>query len=653
MKFTSVLLCIAMLFGFAAPSFAEADNADNELEKVVLEVKARLNIGDYEDFSSRITTQDDKKTYWLYWENSEKDYASVSVVFSDEIISDYNYTYDSIRYNENRFPSVSYDDALAAAEEFIKNANPDIYESIEIIPNKSTKIGDAFYNFNLARKENGITVAENGGNISVSKTTNEVTYFSIDYEPDVEFTSLENVILPEEAELKYAEKLPFELQYSCYYNYKNKEIKVFPQYNCVNSVVLNAVTGEIYKILPDGLNALKENSALSGGSGYASDEVSISESERIELEKISGLITADKAEEAVRSNTAVSMNQNLKLQNISLERNYMDNELYTYNLFFRNNDEYLRAELDAVTGQILSFYKNGDYSVKNQNTETEKHAAEEMLKVLEAEKYAELRLSEETKLGRVCYYRIINGIKVDTDGVYFEFDGTDNLISYSFNKTNIKEIPSIDEVMTSKEAFDSAKKQFDFELIYFVDNKKGYPVYCFTETDRIAQFDLNPFTGIRIDYKGDEYNSENIIYYTDIDNHYAKDKLLKLAEYGIGFSENKLEPSKLITTEEFEVLLSKVFINKEKSSGENSPLTRENAAVLLTNKIGCTEYLKYDEMFIAPFDDVSDNKGSISYLKAIGVISGDGNGSFHPKDTITRSEALIMIYNYLNRQENI
>ena len=54
-------------------------------------------------------------------------------------------------------------------------------------------------------------------------------------------------------------------------------------------------------------------------------------------------------------------------------------------------------------------------------------------------------------------------------------------------------------------------------------------------------------------------------------------------------------------------------------------------------------------MFINPFSDVTENKGPIAYLKAIGVVSGDGNGNFNPKNTITRGEALIMIYNYLNR----
>lgn len=651
MKFTSVLLCMAMLFGFATPSFAEENSADNELEKVVLEVKERLNIGDYEDFSSRIITQGDKKAYQLHWENSEKDYKSVNVVFSDGIISDYNYNCDSLRYNENRFPSVSYDDALAVAKEFIKNANPDIYESIAIIPNKNSKIIDSCYYFDLVRKENGITVAKNGGNIYVSKTTNEVTYFSIAYTPKVEFISTENVIAPEEAELKYVEKLPFELQYSCYYNYKDKNIKVFPQYNCNNDTVLNALTGEPYKLSSEAFDELMKENYLSGGS--ASDSATLSETEKIEIEKISGLITADQAKEAVIRSKAINMDSSLELKNIFLHRNYIDNDVYTYNMTFQNNDKYLRVELDAATGQILNFYKHGNYSTeKIQNAETEKRIAEEMLKALEAEKYAELRLSDKTTLGRVCYERIVNGITIDTDGVYFEFDEADNLTAYSFEKTNIKEFPKIDGVMTAKEAFDYAKEQLNFELVYSIDKNKGYPVYCFIEADTAVPFDLNPFTGIRIDYKGEEY-SENIIYYTDIDNHYAKDKFLKLAEYGIGFSESKLEPSKEITEEEFEILLSKIFIYDEKKDRENTPLTRERAAVILADKIGCMKYLKYDEMFTAPFDDVFENKGSIAYLKAIGVISGDGSGSFRPKNIINRGEALIMLYNYLNRQENI
>ena len=645
MKLTSVVLSAAIMLGAVSPVFAQTDE---KLESAVLEVKQRLNIGEYEDFSSQIMTEDDETVYKLDWATGGEYYDYISVTFSDGIIIGYDRSYAGEYHYGINFPDVSREEALKTAEEFVKKVNPDIYENIEVIPRQNEGINDSSYYFDLVRKENGITVIGNGGNMAVSSNTNEVKYFHIEYETDVEFLPLDGILTLEEAKQKYAENLPFELQYTYYYDYEKNELKVYPQYTEEGEKVLSAINGEVLEV-PEYDSPMYRDMVSDMGKGDG--EMGLSEVELSEIDKISGLISQEEAEKIIRDNKIINIPEDFELEMLSLSRDYIDKDIYTYYLMFTNEEYYvIGAEVDARTGQILYFYKNGDYSVENQNTETEKQIAEEALKAFGAENHAELVLSENNEEGYVCYERIHNGIKVSENGAYLEFDGADNLISYSFVKTPIKEFPSVDGIKTGKEAFDLATEQIDFGVMYMLEEKCGTPVYCFSQGEDVTNFNLNPFTGKRIDYKGEDYRQEQLISYSDIENHYAKDKFLKLAEYGIGFEGGVLEAYKGITWVEYLDLLGEVFYTThELDRTEQTPLTREQAANIMVNQMGGSEYLRYNEMFYCPFSDVTESRGPIAYLKAIGVIAGDGNGNFNPENTITRGEALIMIYNYLNR----
>ena len=65
--------------------------------------------------------------------------------------------------------------------------------------------------------------------------------------------------------------------------------------------------------------------------------------------------------------------------------------------------------------------------------------------------------------------------------------------------------------------------------------------------------------------------------------------------------------------------------------------------------MGAEEYAKYNDIYVPPFNDVTENKGYIALLSAMGVVSGDGSGNFNPSHEITRAESVVMIYNYLTR----
>ena len=90
-------------------------------------------------------------------------------------------------------------------------------------------------------------------------------------------------------------------------------------------------------------------------------------------------------------------------------------------------------------------------------------------------------------------------------------------------------------------------------------------------------------------------------------------------------------------------------IISEDERDDDAEVTREEAAVYMIRAIGAEHYAKYNDIYVTPFNDVTENKGYIALLSAMGVLSGDGNGNFNPNREMTRAESIIMIYNYLTR----
>ena len=89
------------------------------------------------------------------------------------------------------------------------------------------------------------------------------------------------------------------------------------------------------------------------------------------------------------------------------------------------------------------------------------------------------------------------------------------------------------------------------------------PVYLQENTKRTVPVYDFEYRGITIDaFSGELLNyseSEKITPYIDIDNHYAKEYIASLAEFGIGFSGGEFKPDNLISLGEYLTLLSAIF----------------------------------------------------------------------------------------------
>lgn len=173
--------------------------------------------------------------------------------------------------------------------------------------------------------------------------------------------------------------------------------------------------------------------------------------------------------------------------------------------------------------------------------------------------------------------------------------------------------------------------------------------------------------------------------FADLDGFdWAKDAILSLKEQGIinGRSETEFDPSATVTRAEFSHMLAKAMkLDTENAKsdfadvseddwfyksvsalsekgivngtgnglfGSDNPILRQDSAVMLAGFVNLQNSENTD---FADADEISDYaKESVKKLKSAKIFSGDENGNFNPKSSITRAEAAVVIYNILNSE---
>ncbi len=176
--------------------------------------------------------------------------------------------------------------------------------------------------------------------------------------------------------------------------------------------------------------------------------------------------------------------------------------------------------------------------------------------------------------------------------------------------------------------------------------------------------------------------------FSDIDKHWAKNEIIKLAENGIisGKGDNKFCPDDNITREEFSKIISDAmfsaataetdvdFLDLEKDRwsypyvnkccalgiisgygnglfGTADLITRQDLAVVVYNAMKKTDYVFADstKKTFADENEISDYaKEAVNALYNNGLINGIDGSRFAPANHATRAEAAKIIYNVLN-----
>ncbi len=144
--------------------------------------------------------RDDKSTVYADMryaskDDPEKSQTSVSVnARTGEIQS----LYSDMPYDENRTASIDENIARQNAESFLKSLWPTQYTQSELY-DSDTDLASGAYNFSYARKANGYFFPENVFNISINVTNGNVCRLNWEYDPEMKFQDVSNIVSPEKA----------------------------------------------------------------------------------------------------------------------------------------------------------------------------------------------------------------------------------------------------------------------------------------------------------------------------------------------------------------------------------------------------------------------------------------------------------------------
>ncbi len=680
-----IMIVFSMVISYGA--YASEKTVKNDPLKEKLEiVKSRICDTDYyTDFNSS-SYGNDSVNYNFCWQNQDKDDFLEVTINSKNIITYYYRSYDD---EKNHKPSLNHkpkDEIIEAAKKAVYTLNPDLTGKLLFETDEYKDMYATQYHVDIYRTENSIKITKDTGYITLSKDLLEIRSFNLNYTVINEFDDPSDIVSKDTAAKEYRNNLGYKLCYDIVYedSLKKAVLKYVPDYN--TNAYIYALDGSIFdydkyieSVFEDSLLADKSiNNAKSAGSSSSA----FSDAELLEIEKIENLMPREIAEQSIRSNKYIGVDKNDELKNVRLSRDYYFKDKYIYYFTFESENLYCYVSCNAKTGEILTInrYSDDDYNKNSKipSSEIEKYAKEAVQALAGSyftndEKNTFKWQENSDKTPTFEAKRIVNGVECLNNGLTVtvnEFDG--KIQYYSLSNSDI-EFPDSNLAIPVNDAYD-----------YLFENCNYLPVY-------LPVVDENENTKAKLIYDFDVYNieldaikgkffvedlpEEKIVDYTDIAGHYAEDIIDELKEFGVGFTGGECKPDATIKQGEFVTLLSYIFYRNtrpviyktgfnfdsaysvvktynwisEEEIDSQADLSREDACIILVKAMGNGDIAKYDEIYISPFRDVAENKGYIAILNAMGVVSGDGNGSFNPDENLTRADAMIIIHNYLSK----
>ncbi|HEY9062918.1 MAG TPA: S-layer homology domain-containing protein [Pseudobacteroides sp.] len=367
----------------------------------------------------------------------------------------------------------------------------------------------------------------------------------------------------------------------------------------------------------------------------------------------------------------------------------------------------VNVSADAKTGEIKDFWINAphkDGEEPKYDKDASKAAVEAFLKEIQPDKFKQSEFdanldrniyidplyAEKPRDFSFNYIRKVNGAMFPSNHLSAGFDAVSGrIITYNMNWSN-EEFPSLDKVVSLDKIYDKLFNDVGLQLQY----KENYPqeylmkfpqpgnvkqeirlVYALNH-EKPSTFDAN--TGELITPDGKPYKDQKEYGYKDIKGHYAEKYIKILAEYGIAFEESEFKPDSKITQKDFMKLLSslmnygngmnilsrndskeiediyKVMIRegviKESEKAPDSQVTREDSVKFIIRMMKYDKVADIKGIYNCNYKDKNKiNQDLIGYIviaDGLNIIKGSF-GYFNPKNSLTRAEAFILAYNYL------
>lgn len=651
-KWMAFLLCFLLTVAAALPAWAQTEE-----ERMLLAVKERIgDTREYDSFDSSILETEQGKTFRFRWQGESKFlYLTVN---QEEVITEYRkYSWDEGEKDSLYFDRPSVDQAMERAEQLLAGLNPELEFTLSYDSDVMDLYSDQFQ-FLVQRTHEGIPVIGDQGYLAVTLAVDGVREFSIHYTPGLSFESEQPLISREEAGQLYGQKLAPQLFYVQETGNTRETEKGPRRYLPVYRLgderkYISATDGQVVE---DDSEDRSYYSNLKGDQAEgAASSSGLTPEELGHFDELEVLLSKEKLEKSLRENKLLSIDSSLPLN--SLERHISFDHEYYYFLCFGEEEEWDKgadASVNAKTGELNYFYEHRYWSIREQLTHDQQAESKVFQKL--SQRVGEFRYDQEA--GRFVRYH--GEIPFEGDYAEIFLDDQGKVVYYSL-VYGIGEIRSAQDVISTQQAAGLLLEQRDYTLHYLPAEGTGKLVYALEDRpDRI-----DAFTG-EVGYDWEQSRPEKAVY-TDLEGHYAQEAAEALAAYGIGFESGEFHPEQTITLGEFGELLYCAFMRPvvEKDAVEQwmrrqnliaeeedpaSDLSRKRAASMLVTAMGYGEVAGLQGIYLSPFSDITEDAGPIAILSAMKIICGNGDGMFYPEQSITRGEAVVLLYRYLSQK---
>lgn len=675
-------LIICLMLSLAIPVHAGEEDGKG-LEQAILAVKTIVEIPqDYKDFSYYTHDQETEwgsGTVWnLNWASADSNaaiYASIDWKGNLLYFEHYRKT------DESGLAKVTREQAAATSKEFLQKAVPNLASHMREVNLQNSLRDNYSHVFAYRYHVESIPVSFINISIRVNKYTGIVESYS-GLEAGFElpnFPAAEGIIGVDEAKAAFLESIGMELIYRSYYDYKDKQLTVFPAYRIAGSAkAIDAHTGEAVDLYGYGrvFYPLADEAKGAGGMGGI-DERNLTKEELEAIEKLGKLLTKDDAIVKLTEQIPLSI-KSMDMTRTSLRKDAVDGEKYIWEIFF----DKLYGAVDARTGELLNYSYYGDDTdgKRDLTKDVARKIAESFLQKVAADKFSQsvyvpdymedivfVREEEKPEAYSFRYHRSVNGAAFIDNGFAVTVDRkTGNITYYNCNWFEKAVFPSIADVLTDAEMMNEMTKEYSFDIVYEKTGKDGNPdlVYGFDETARTAIFE--PFTGKRIMSNGKLYESGERPQYQDIRGHWSEKIVRELMENGYYLTSDFFKPDNAITQidffrylfapemkyyddEDLYDMLENRGIIKEGEKAPESPLARQDGAKFLIRYLGLGLAGERSEIYTNKFrDNIDENyKGYAMLCYGLGIMRGDDKGRFNGTKPMTRAETAVAIYNML------
>lgn len=435
-------------------------------------------------------------------------------------------------------------------------------------------------------------------------------------------------------------------------------------------------------------NEAAMDGAMAGGGGTSS----LTDSEQQGVALLQDVLDKETLDGRLRAMTE------LGLSGAALERAsyHVDRESGAVNCELRYSKgegearRYKYAQVNAKTGALQTLYSYGA-QVKTENSEAARKQTEAFLKKYEAARFAQTAEREkQSEDGIYVYARQENGYPFPENGFNVAVNPDDGTIErFTCTWTDDVTFDPADGLVSEAQArnayFDAHTVTLGYVAVPVKLNQQQHPRYIAAGYSYFYAWKLGYEAALARSCSGVDAKTGELVWAETQDSQgltygdITADKYpqaMALAAYNIGFSGGSFQPAKQLTQEDLvalmlsanghaydparegarEQLYEEAYRTGLLTRAECAPervLTRAEMVRMVVHGTGYGKAAELPGIYRTSFaDEAQIPQGYLGYIaiaQGMGLVRGDERGRFQPGEPATREQAVILLFNFMNR----